>query len=375
MCSKELQHFGELSLFEAIDHKRNNCGAILWLSDRQKGAWMRKKAGKEVVTIQILRAVAAVWVIFAHLSSDSHPFWRIGVVGVDIFFALSGFVMVLSTNTLRERPNAALIFLRRRFIRIVPMYWLVSALFLLYCWHTSHHLFQFNYIVHSFLLIPFRSGAPSLHYFPILTVGWTLTYEFFFYLCFALCLALRISPFYLAPVFLGLSIVGFRHGIQPVAIFSIFNYLLLEFLAGMAIAWLYQRRIFLPWKYAVIICLLCIGCFVRWPILSERIHMIVWSPASIIFIYAALSLEPFLARHMPRTIEILADASYSIYLCHQGLVLTVISDHYRKLNTAGYFSNLMEVVLCCVVGVGMHYSVERPMLARFNVWIGGHPPS
>jgi len=47
--------------------------------------------------------------------------------GVDIFFIISGFVMVISSRRLVDRPGAWLIFLRHRVVRIVPLYWLLTT--------------------------------------------------------------------------------------------------------------------------------------------------------------------------------------------------------------------------------------------------------
>lgn len=332
-----------------------------------------KRGSKEVVTVQALRAIAATSVIFAHLSAF-HATWQMGVIGVDIFFALSGFVMILSTSNLRHKPNASSIFLRRRFIRIVPMYWLFTGLVILHE-ARSHHIYSASEIIHSLLFIPHWQGAPAEHYFPILAVGWTLVFEVFFYLCFALCLKLRASPFLLAPVFIALSFVGFHHELQPVALLSIFNYLLLEFILGMVFAWLYLHQRILPWKIALIVCLGCIACFILRPILSDRVHMFLWAPAAMLFVYGSLSFEQFLVGHMPRLLEILGDASYSIYLSHQQFVLLAFSQHLPKLHGKSYGFCFFEIAVCCAVGVMVHYAIERPILARFKVWIGGHAPA
>ena len=44
---------------------------------------------------------------------------RTGAAGVNIFFVISGFVMVVSTATLRDRPDGWSIFIWRRLIRIL----------------------------------------------------------------------------------------------------------------------------------------------------------------------------------------------------------------------------------------------------------------
>lgn len=89
---------------------------------------------KKINNLQALRAFAALNVIFYHIigTSPSYNFqlktfdfltgW--GANGVDIFFVISGFVMVYIQKNKPRTPKA---FLTDRFFRIVPMYWLLTA--------------------------------------------------------------------------------------------------------------------------------------------------------------------------------------------------------------------------------------------------------
>jgi exopolysaccharide production protein ExoZ len=143
----------------------------------------------------------------------------------------------------------------------------------------------------------------------------------------------------------------------------------------MVFAWLYLHHRILPWKVALILCVVCIGCFYKRPMLSDRVHLYVWAPAAMILVYASLSFERFLVGHMPRILEILGDASYSIYLCHQQFVLLAFSQHFPKLHRKSYLFCCFEIFVCCAAGVVVHYAIERPILGRFKIWIGGHAPA
>jgi len=88
------------------------------------------------LTIQALRAVAALLVVPLHAfetwgervdSVAPGVKWDNGAAGVDIFFVISGFVMVISSRRLVDRADAWLIFLRHRVLRIVPLYWLLTT--------------------------------------------------------------------------------------------------------------------------------------------------------------------------------------------------------------------------------------------------------
>src|SRR5690348_7613306 len=89
------------------------------------------------LTIQALRAIAALLVVVYHAfemwdlrvtPGAGGPAWSNGAAGVDIFFVISGFVMVVSSQRLLKRAHAGLIFLRHRVVRIVPLYWLLTTL-------------------------------------------------------------------------------------------------------------------------------------------------------------------------------------------------------------------------------------------------------
>lgn len=138
--------------------------------------------------LQILRAIAALLVVYAH-SIDVVESYRLpkqisfyslenfGACGVDIFFAISGFI--LSSVILRTRPETPRMagdFMLRRYIRILPIYWIVSLFPLVFA--LVHHTLTAGWLMSSYLLLPSLSyPMPE----PLLSVGWTLVFEMFFY--------------------------------------------------------------------------------------------------------------------------------------------------------------------------------------------------
>ena len=122
--------------------------------------------------VQGLRALAAFCVAFGHLQNDAaahgliagHGLAAFGrflpwEAGVDIFFVISGFVIVHATGPLFGTGAAgAWVFLRRRLARIVPLYWIMSAAFLavLLLARSAIHgdIGGPAYIIASFLFIP-----------------------------------------------------------------------------------------------------------------------------------------------------------------------------------------------------------------------------
>src|SRR5215470_973886 len=78
-----------------------------------------------LISIQALRAVAALLVFWGHainavnlkVEAEFPPLY--GPFGVDLFFVISGFVMVYSSEGLFGRPGAPIKFFGRRLARIV----------------------------------------------------------------------------------------------------------------------------------------------------------------------------------------------------------------------------------------------------------------
>jgi len=147
--------------------------------------------------LQILRAFAALNVVLFHIiiigeaqgfgipSLEFLSGW--GANGVDIFFVLSGFLMVYIAEL---RPREPLAFLKNRAIRIIPIYWILTAvgvLAVLLAGDFQGQPVTGELIAGSFLF--FTRWADI--YQPIIYVGWTLEWEMLFYLIFGLCLIFK----------------------------------------------------------------------------------------------------------------------------------------------------------------------------------------
>jgi exopolysaccharide production protein ExoZ len=157
----------------------------------------------KINAIQGLRGIAALLVVSDHsllrfsewtnahaLKNDRllYVAETLGRHGVEIFFLISGFIMTVTSYKEFMRPNAFSGFLWRRIIRIVPLYWLITALVvaqLIWQGHAPNPL----EIIKSLAFIPYEN-APGV-FQPLLRRGWTLNYEMFFYVLFAIALTQR----------------------------------------------------------------------------------------------------------------------------------------------------------------------------------------
>ncbi|KCZ87323.1 acyltransferase family protein [Hyphomonas johnsonii] len=160
-------------------------------------------------SIQVLRGLAAFLVVIYHIRSleglgiAAHggtelPFvgglFTNGYAGVDLFFVISGFIMVYVTQGLQPGARASVDFLFARATRIYPVWWFFAGIMTAYM-IVAHGLNAeaggwaaisrteplIPYLLKSFALVP----QPEM---PILGVGWTLVHEMYFYLVFSLIL-------------------------------------------------------------------------------------------------------------------------------------------------------------------------------------------
>src|ERR1700735_5026340 len=169
--------FGALELGTRID--------IAHATESWYGFFMR--SNMKLHFLQALRAVAAWLVIVDHTlleitqnqsgNSVTHIAWTLGSAGVDVFFVISGFIMVHICWENFGRWAAAVDFLRRRVIRIVPLYWLATLAALAYhrvsATHGAHA--GWSELLYSLAFIPYADDEGF--WSPILPQGWTLSYE------------------------------------------------------------------------------------------------------------------------------------------------------------------------------------------------------
>ena len=150
--------------------------------------------------IQVLRLIAALLVVITHITFYNHErldqnvnIWSFGAIGVDIFFVISGFIMVATSGIYDGKPVYWKDFVKKRILRIVPMYWIATSIKVLALLSVPamvlHAELDISRIVMSYFFLP--QFNPAGRFEPLLGVGWTLIYEMFFYAFFALALFLN----------------------------------------------------------------------------------------------------------------------------------------------------------------------------------------
>jgi exopolysaccharide production protein ExoZ len=329
-------------------------------------------------SIQLLRSIAATLVVILHVqqafSGKVSPaifpqegyLFGFGAVGVHIFFVISGFIMVV-TSCQPSRPYDARRFLKRRFLRIYPIYWVCALTFI-----GVHALMGMPYDLSpgeffgAMLLWPADSPL-------IIGPAWTLAYEMFFYLCFGLAMMLSLTRglIVLTAVFLGLIIVGAFVPNKGPALHLVTNTLLLEFLAGTGIGWLAQAgRLPLRWGPHLLVAgvaFFLVGISTGY----DRIPSVAsWGIPSALVVLGLVSWERAQgASPIVRRLGKLGDSSYVLYLSHI-LVITIAVMISNALPSALVLSPPVAALVITLVAIAVaeaiHRGVERPMLALLS---------
>lgn len=309
-----------------------------------------------IYSLQIIRALAVWLVVFHHIALDllghdqpTSGFWLFfavhGSLGVDIFFVLSGFVIALIHKNYRDRPAT---FLARRLLRVVPNYWFYTVLIALSLvvlppgtFFTTE--FSFDNMLLSLVLIP-HENLSGYGYFPILTAGWTLHYELFFYLTFAVAIAFAGGyAAYLTTAILLLVIALVK--VEWVPNFLGNNiFLLSEFLIGMVVYhyWLKAKHYFWSNLVLVLMAFVAIAALWHWLGFSGYIRLLLAGP--IVFIAVVLNhlLNP--AHRLAKALIFLGDISFSTYLAN----LLVIAWVYQLMGLLPVFSSHLFAILVIV---------------------------
>jgi exopolysaccharide production protein ExoZ len=310
--------------------------------------------------IQILRAFAALNVVLVHVIDTSatygRPVWLFspltgwGQNGVDIFFVISGFVMVY---TQAIHPKSAQAFITNRIRRIIPLYYLFTLCMLL-IFLLAPFLFRemrpsFAQTVASFLMI----SSTALEGRPLVAVGWTLEYEMIFYGLFALGLLLKNSLVSFAFALLAIVLMAISGAVDAVVI---------EFALGMLCAKAYLSNRDRPFGLVSLVAglLLLAGSIFIHPDLHRSIS---WGIPALLIVFGSL----YVRQSDNKLLLYLGAASYSIYLV-QVFSIPALYKISSMVLTFLPADSLAIVAVCftAVLGCLTYEFVEKPLSRAFG---------
>lgn len=332
--------------------------------------------------LQFLRAIAALLVLSGHalgmatqLGHQDRLLLPTGM-GVDLFFAISGFIMMYANDRLFTRPGAGKEFLIRRIGRVAPLYWISTTALLCTMLLGSRGwagLPDLGYILSSYLFIPNDNfGSVDEIAFPLLSLGWTLNYEMLFYAVFSmfLCLPRKKAIASVTATMLVLVLLGLILNPASVIAKTWSQAIILEFALGMFIGHAFLQGIRLPRKVSAVALCLAIAWIVLDPAdllalkqtPNDFRRLIGWGVPALM-VLGSFILTPW---RMPPLVEkpamLLGDASYSLYLTHP-FVLVLVERVWPRLFGAEFLAVMVlsGVTLAIILAVAVHRMIERPI--------------
>lgn len=338
---------------------------------------------QNILSIQFLRFVAATLVVCDHFAFGFQRFFEasvspwfmyltgFGACGVHIFFVISGFVMLYTSFSADKTGFNSSAFLLRRLIRIYPIYWIYASIYIAaHYMMGSPYILSVGEIVGAYGLLPSEASN-------VIGPGWTLSYELYFYLCFAVAMrfGFRLGMTVLGAYFAISIVVGIAIRPAPETVAHVFtNSLLLEFLAGVFIGYLVVSK-FSPNAIiarGMIACGLVGFCF-GFALGYQRLPaLLTWGVPSTLLVAGAVFQE-VQARAPPRLYRIawLGDSSYSLYLLHVLLIdcilMALAKIDTSAINTANRYFWLVGLsfflVIVCIVPYEL---VERTLVRRLQ---------
>lgn len=309
--------------------------------------------------IQYLRAAAAIAVVLFHAAEKLGYSFAIGAVGVDVFFVVSGFIMWVIAERRSPTPTS---FLRGRIRRIVPVYWMATAVMIAggLAGLFPNLRLSIGHVLASFLFVPARSPS-SGEVWPVLVQGWTLNYEMFFYVVFAATLLLprQWRFFAIGALFAALVVAGQMIESDNALLLTYAHPIILEFVAGMAIGMLWLRRRVPGRLTGILLIAAGVGGFAAIHLLGLPFDTWTCGPLATALVLGVVSLEANGGIARATLPAFLGDASYSIYLWHTFAISVV-----AKVGMAAGMP--MPALMVCAVASGIlagaigYTAFERP---------------
>lgn len=332
-----------------------------------------EKPAPTILSIQYLRAFAALLVVFAHAHDQLRvaiPYnAKLGHFGVDIFFVISGFIMVVISD---RRAPGPLDFMIDRIRRIVPIYWfyttVVAILAIVAASAFRNTEFTLAHYVQSLFFIAHEQPGNPDATSPLLRLGWTLNYEMFFYAIFATAIALSFRHRMLITGIVILTLVVLGWLVEAGVVWRFYTgSIMIEFVAGMVLGALFVNRGAPPTRLAPLFWIAAIASLgwveaIEW---ERSTRGLFYGIPATLLVYLTLSIRATGSGPIGKGLKSLGDASYTIYLFHL-FPLAALRIAWNLLDLPKtLMGNFIFVALAMVVvagtGVVAYRMIERPI--------------
>lgn len=331
-------------------------------------------ARPQINSLQVFRGLAAFAVVAHHAELSTAAFvgplpaavsslLGFGLLGVDFFFVLSGFIIMFAHMDDNRTPATVKRYAFKRLTRIFPAYWPVGlgliALYAAIPGLSAGGGREYS-LISSVLLLPANTA-------PALSVAWTLVHELMFYGVFLLFFVSRrwlvggLLAWALVIVWANLWATPTGWLRYPLSLLNI------EFMLGVGAAWLVRLRTFEGKGLATALLGGATACVAMWlmgPEKSAYLRLLLALGLALLIVGFAVHEQAATVR-WPALLLVLGNASYSIYLVHNPL-LSITQRVAGQMALAWPSAMVWGVMLSVVAGWVYFWLVERPALRFFQ---------
>ena len=335
--------------------------------------------------VQALRGAAAFMVVTVHSRSvlmdtaagkvvADHVLLPMGM-GVDLFFIISGFLMMFTSRDFDGTKAYAWRFVAKRAARIWPLFVVMTPVALV-VEHGVHGFVDPSILLpylEGLLFIPHNPSASGIYFQMAVGVAWTLCFECYFYLLFAACMLFGRWRYVVMAAWFALTLVviplvrgnySLNVASQPLVEWSRYanlaiNPIVWDFIIGMIGGWLYAADFKIARSRTIYAMLMvsCVLLLLGW----NRMGMVDffgphgWGAPMTILFFGAVMLAKVDALNVPAWSVWLGNISYSLYLVHVYVfeilqrVASVIPMGQSTANTVLFVSRPIVAVICAWV--------------------------
>ena len=340
---------------------------------------------KIINSIQFLRGFAALAVVIHHTGGyvkryyEPHlllgDYFSIGFAGVDLFFVISGFIIYFTSKNYLNNPSKLKEYLSKRLIRVYPIYWIITTLLFSLAWLITNvlhkNVFSIGY-PHTLVAYLQTYSLFPLH-FAINPVTWTLSYEIFFYVIFALLIVSKRLIIIPLLILLGsfYNIFISQSGSELTYFNFIFSGYNFEFALGCLIFQFYEK-VQLSKALCLILLSIAISIIIYFGYdvsdVDSYQRVLTFGLPSGLILLTLLNLEKEGFISFPKLFLTLGDSSYALYLIHFPMMLLMnkIPQMLGYQFTATQEINYSYFIIISIVITSffVHKWIEKP-IAKF----------
>lgn len=312
--------------------------------------------------LQELRGMSACLIVISHIPLVGITIGTsLGGYGVTMFFLLSGFLLIHSTE------KSTSFFLEKRIIRIIPMYYLITLVTYVMAsiqpeWFNTTVATPQN-LIKSLLFIPYMN--PNGNVRPILDVAWALFPEVWFYIVFYI--SLKISYKHRALITGGcfMTLFGIGMAVEN-PILNQFKEAFLTLSIGMFLYYIWKwvpavkinTKSWVP-KFILVAMYFIIGILYNNLIYAKKRFLAIILAYFVFCIFVVLEGKIRESNILFK----LGRISYSLYLTHEFIVKGVSRLVYSldELNVISFGVSVLCVFFAIGVAIALNKIIEKPV--------------